>query len=116
MAKTVRCDGCGGDFPAHKHLCFECMARAAPGLGGKLFWWVFKRLVQAGAACPNCKTPFFLSKPLGRDRKSTRLNSSHQLISYAVFSLKKKKTVAHPPPPPSGRISVHLLVHTIISP
>src|SRR5258708_23362435 len=29
--------------------------------------------------------------PLERDRKSTRLNSSHQIISYAVFCLKKKK-------------------------
>src|SRR5690348_17737210 len=28
-----------------------------------------------------------------RDRKSTRLNSSHPSISYAVFCLKKKKTV-----------------------
>src|SRR5207248_5925673 len=28
---------------------------------------------------------------LGRDRKSTRLNSSHRTISYAVFCLKKKK-------------------------
>src|SRR5258708_29765698 len=27
------------------------------------------------------------------DRKSTRLNSSHQIISYAVFCLKKKMTV-----------------------
>src|SRR5438105_5876235 len=27
------------------------------------------------------------------DRKSTRLNSSHEWISYAVFCLKKKKTV-----------------------
>src|SRR5258708_39788727 len=27
-----------------------------------------------------------------QDRKSTRLNSSHQIISYAVFCLKKKKT------------------------
>src|SRR3712207_9589226 len=27
----------------------------------------------------------------GRDRKSTRLNSSHANISYAVFCLKKKK-------------------------
>src|SRR5438552_14855967 len=27
-----------------------------------------------------------------RDRKSTRLNSSHQIISYAVFCLKKKTT------------------------
>src|SRR2546430_13365447 len=39
---------------------------------------------------------------LGEDRKSTRLNSSHSQISYAVFCLKKKKkqhtlslTIAH---------------------
>src|SRR2546422_6391210 len=33
------------------------------------------------------------------DRKSTRLNSSHGYISYAVFCLKKKKhKTAHPPP------------------
>src|SRR5258708_31456438 len=30
----------------------------------------------------------------GSDRKSTRLNSSHQIISYAVFCLKKKKHTA----------------------
>src|SRR3712207_8499601 len=30
---------------------------------------------------------------LGQDRKSTRLNSSHANISYAVFCLKKKKRV-----------------------
>src|SRR5258708_29666458 len=29
-----------------------------------------------------------------KDRKSTRLNSSHQIISYAVFCLKKKKNSA----------------------
>src|SRR5258708_17620575 len=29
------------------------------------------------------------------DRKSTRLNSSHQIISYAVFCLKKKKISTH---------------------
>src|SRR5258708_11173776 len=29
------------------------------------------------------------------DRKSTRLNSSHQIISYAVFCLKKKKHERH---------------------
>src|SRR2546422_4606718 len=33
--------------------------------------------------------PRIVSKP--RDRKSTRLNSSHGYISYAVFCLKKKK-------------------------
>src|SRR5947208_9521907 len=32
------------------------------------------------------------SIPPEKDRKSTRLNSSHQIISYAVFCLKKKKT------------------------
>src|SRR3712207_8723258 len=31
----------------------------------------------------------------GEDRKSTRLNSSHANISYAVFCLKKKKGRAH---------------------
>src|SRR5258708_24032106 len=31
----------------------------------------------------------------GVDRKSTRLNSSHQIISYAVFCLKKKRTDRH---------------------
>src|SRR2546430_12252338 len=30
-----------------------------------------------------------------RDRKSTRLNSSHSQISYAVFCLKKKKQLNH---------------------
>src|SRR2546430_11529436 len=32
---------------------------------------------------------------LARDRKSTRLNSSHSQISYAVFCLKKKKKCQH---------------------
>src|SRR2546430_8584201 len=40
-------------------------------------------------------TPEFM-----KDRKSTRLNSSHSQISYAVFCL-KKKTVRPMPPPPS---------------
>src|SRR5258708_23155832 len=30
-----------------------------------------------------------------KDRKSTRLNSSHQIISYAVFCLKKKNWTPH---------------------
>src|SRR5687768_17921317 len=39
---------------------------------------------RASAACRICA-------PGIRDRKSTRLNSSHGYISYAVFCLKKKK-------------------------
>src|SRR5207244_5330247 len=42
-----------------------------------------------GNACRNCGRRRFP----GRDRKSTRLNSSHQIISYAVFCLKKKKKI-----------------------
>src|SRR5437899_10155058 len=36
------------------------------------------------------------------DRKSTRLNSSHLGISYAVFCLKKKKSYPHIPPLGTG--------------
>src|SRR2546429_7275300 len=40
----------------------------------------------------------FLVSTIGlpEDRKSTRLNSSHGYISYAVFCLKKKKKLKHP--------------------
>src|SRR2546429_6344711 len=35
-------------------------------------------------------------KPAQKDRKSTRLNSSHGYISYAVFCLKKKRDIQRP--------------------
>src|SRR3712207_7893711 len=39
----------------------------------------------------------FMGSNFVRDRKSTRLNSSHANISYAVFCLKKKKQItSHP--------------------
>src|SRR5688572_32432496 len=41
---------------------------------------------QIDTFCPN---------HLRADRKSTRLNSSHSQISYAVFCLKKKTTITH---------------------
>src|SRR5688572_26949780 len=44
---------------------------------------------------PRSIGPIYKGKPFGYaggDRKSTRLNSSHSQISYAVFCLKKKKT------------------------
>src|SRR2546426_3531745 len=39
-----------------------------------------------------------LHTSVGQDRKSTRLNSSHLVISYAVFCLKKKKNDDYRPP------------------
>src|SRR2546428_6022845 len=49
---------------------------------------------QGGVNPKSCASP---------DRKSTRLNSSHDQISYAVFCLKKQNPpppLPHPPPPP----------------
>src|SRR5438552_10301346 len=47
----------------------------------------------ASGAAP-IRTRITSSRPRrSRDRKSTRLNSSHQIISYAVFCLKKKKKI-----------------------
>src|SRR5256885_9870855 len=54
-----------------------------PGVGG---------MPGRGSMYPTTSSPKCLAK-LGHDldRKSTRLNSSHLVISYAVFCLKKKK-------------------------
>src|SRR5207249_5036575 len=49
-------------------------------------WWLTWRL---GRAC-RCSQLLVREADLG-DRKSTRLNSSHVSISYAVFCLKKKR-------------------------
>src|SRR2546430_4342305 len=47
--------------------------------------------------CKACNTPGCLIEFHNNagDRKSTRLNSSHSQISYAVFCLKKKKLLRH---------------------
>src|SRR5438477_10426029 len=47
-------------------------------------------LNQLDEDCPELEVALRFAKPW-RDRKSTRLNSSHMSISYAVFCLKKKK-------------------------
>src|SRR5258708_23137652 len=65
-----------------------CPLQAAPDLG------------QAWCANQRCTPSAMRAKTLSsvgtsaphRDRKSTRLNSSHQIISYAVFCLKKKNS------------------------
>src|SRR2546421_5785869 len=44
---------------------------------------------------PGSRVAVLVQRP--PDRKSTRLNSSHDQISYAVFCLKKKKKTTHNP-------------------
>src|SRR5690242_21726825 len=59
----------------------------------------YTTLFRSSCECPaesvrwrgNCPAVRHGSKPARPDRKSTRLNSSHMSISYAVFCLKKKK-------------------------
>src|SRR5258708_25200596 len=76
-----------------------------------MFLWLMDHLAPTGARANTVRVqfltasteakqtsgkPFSAVNPQGtassEDRKSTRLNSSHQIISYAVFCLKKKKT------------------------
>src|SRR2546421_10454845 len=56
---------------------------------------IFRReYVGKNVTCKHCGIAFRIPpvpEESGTDRKSTRLNSSHDQISYAVFCLKKKK-------------------------
>src|SRR5258707_12046617 len=58
---------------------------------------------RRAAGCPRPKPPDEspeTQRPGAEDRKSTRLNSSHANISYAVFCLKKKKKTRNTSPTP----------------
>src|SRR2546430_11687808 len=67
----------------------ECFQRA-------LKWMLTFQCRDGGwAAFDKDCTKGVLEKVPFADRKSTRLNSSHSQISYAVFCLKKKKTGTH---------------------
>src|SRR5690606_42009562 len=67
--------------------------KALPGVGNvtaKVYTKILSHAVQRGLkVMPNVKN--IIAVASGKDRKSTRLNSSHVKISYAVFCLKKKK-------------------------
>src|SRR3989454_7714474 len=70
--------GLPGDGEPRVHLDERRLERQAAPVGGRA-----RPVVQApGEGVP---------QEIGLDRKSTRLNSSHLVISYAVFCLKKKK-------------------------
>src|SRR5215203_6475997 len=67
--------------------------KAAPGIAARARRFV----AELGATAVAIDAPGHGDRPrdpelAARDRKSTRLNSSHANISYAVFCLKKKKT------------------------
>src|SRR3712207_6948849 len=72
---------------------FRSLATVYGGVGYQ------KQIRDAQRAHVIVATPGRLEDLLERDRKSTRLNSSHANISYAVFCLKKKTTACLAPAP-----------------
>src|SRR2546427_6123374 len=71
-----------GDLGARMQRAFESALTLSP------------RAILVGSDIPALSAQNL--RDADRDRKSTRLNSSHSQISYAVFCLKKKKKVTHP--------------------
>src|SRR2546422_2880544 len=57
---------------------------------------VFQPLIEMSSGLARNDAPALFTMTSSRDRKSTRLNSSHGYISYAVFCLKKKKQIYGP--------------------
>src|SRR6266536_4513650 len=97
--------------------CLNCLVRATGAVTCVLFFFflMIRRpprstlfpyttlfRPRAPGRCVHARRRPSTRPPCSRDRKSTRLNSSHEWISYAVFCLKKKKEtgIARPPPPP----------------
>src|SRR5690625_6825106 len=70
-------------YPLSLHDALPISSAAEAPAGGGEQWPMLRPFVE------------FVRSLLPEDRKSTRLNSSHVAISYAVFCLKKKKTPPH---------------------
>src|SRR5699024_11228857 len=73
-------------LPIYKRTICSFLLRANFILSTK----AFENIVRL-PACNSARISTISTFGIGLDRKSTRLNSSHVSISYAVFCLKKKK-------------------------
>src|SRR5437879_11089091 len=72
-------------------LFFFLMIRRPPRSTLFPYTTLFRSLLRVFAQQVSGDLGQFVAHLQQRDRKSTRLNSSHRCISYAVFCLKKKK-------------------------
>src|SRR5256885_12673391 len=79
-----------GPVPTSLQIVFACPHNFHRSFGGLGYVNCFHNKVRSGIRAPAESSP----QQCG-DRKSTRLNSSHLVISYAVFCLKKKHTTSH---------------------
>src|SRR5256886_10374444 len=75
-----------GSAVDRENLTAELETLAAAGFGG-----VEVTSIYGVRGYEHAFVPYLSDRWLDLDRKSTRLNSSHSQISYAVFCLKKKK-------------------------
>src|SRR2546427_5580637 len=74
-----------------RSVCYRLIAQSPESLTNRLDpEKIFRRKASLHVDL-GCGDGSFLCALAQRDRKSTRLNSSHSQISYAVFCLKKKK-------------------------
>src|SRR5438876_2590967 len=74
------------NHPLSLHDALPIWLSGIDGSGSRAAWILFEGPYGGGALCS-----LILNDVVGiTDRKSTRLNSSHPSISYAVFCLKKK--------------------------
>src|SRR5262245_58663110 len=80
-------------IPAVSVAAMGCAGKQFEGSGGEPTLPDFNTLalIGVGAVLYILASVFFQGAVVHGDRKSTRLNSSHLGISYAVFCLKKKK-------------------------
>src|SRR5690349_23122632 len=76
---------------------YTTLFRSEPGYGvlHKTFHWTVFALIAAQYVVGSVMPHIGGDQCKNGDRKSTRLNSSHVEISYAVFCLKKKKEQPH---------------------
>src|ERR1017187_6639228 len=79
-----------GRFVFEGHCVFAGMILVGAGNGYRLFAKL--RAFQHSGLVLRRLAELEVGDPKVEDRKSTRLNSSHRCISYAVFCLKKKNT------------------------
>src|SRR5207249_8177737 len=82
-------DVCSSDLISTFHSCTPCRSTPAANSSDARARPIAVR--NPPYEPPHRPMPFGSTSPRLRDRKSTRLNSSHVSISYAVFCLKKKK-------------------------
>ena len=99
--KFIQCD-CYGEgllitkFDDEEELYFSYWRQGIDPI--KLSWWMRLKLCWMVLTKGNYyEDQIIINKEKSKelDRKSTRLNSSHKPISYAVFCLKKKKRTTH---------------------